>query len=116
MDVREELSLEASYEPYVRHLVARINQRIGHMPAVGELWVRLRPPSALELEEDLRRPTLTRFYRVGSMIEVVGVLIDFVEIYCEGRTLMLTIEDFFSSYVQINEWPGKRFSSKPPKT
>ncbi len=108
-----ELAMEASYEPYVKSLIAKLNHRIGHMPVVGELWVRLRPPNESELEEDGKRPGLTRFYRIGSLIEVVGVLVDFVEIYCSGRTLTIGIEDFLHSYVQINDWPGRRSSVKP---
>lgn len=113
MDVREELKLEASYEPYVKSLVARLNRRLGHNPIVGELWVRLRPPNEQELETDLERPSLTRFYRIGTMIEVVEVLTDFVEVFCAGRTLTLGRADFLDSYVQINDWPGRRSSSPP---
>lgn len=113
MDIRQELTLEASYEPYVKSLIAKLNLRIGHRPDIGELWVRLRPPNEAELEEDGKRPTLTRFYRIGSLIEVVGVLIDFVEVYCSGRTLTIGMPDFLNSYVQINDWPGQRSSVKP---
>lgn len=114
MSVLETLELEAGYEPVTRLLVRSINQRLGSSPQNGEFWVRLRPPTLSELESGRRQPSLIKFHRVASFVRIAKVLKDFVEISCAGHTMMFVTEEFLSTFVKIQYWPGRSPSDPPP--
>jgi hypothetical protein len=107
------LELEAEFEPVTRLLVRSINQRLGSLPQHGEFWVRLRPPTLTELESGRQRPSLIKFYRVASFVQIAKVLVDFVEVSCAGHTMLFMEEEFLSTFVKIQYWPGRPPSNPP---
>lgn len=113
MNVLEVLEQEAAFEPGVRALVRSVNQRISSRPASGEFWVRLRPPTPHELELGVRRPSVIKFHRVASLVQVVKALVDHVEVSCAGSMALFEIPEFLETYVKVNYWPGRQ-SSHPP--
>lgn len=113
MNILDTLELEAGFEPVTRLLVQSINKRLSSNPQHGEFWVRLRPPTISELERGRQRPKLIKFYRVASFVQIAKVLVDFVEVACAGNTMMFVTEEFLSTFVKIQYWPG-RPSSNPP--
>lgn len=114
MDAREALRREAAFEPVVRDLVRSINHRLSSAPAEGDTWVRIRPPSVSELDADERHPSLVKFYRVGTIVQVAEVLPDFVEVVCTKETMLIAIYEFLDTWVRIDTWPSHKLSSRPP--
>jgi hypothetical protein len=115
MDARESLRIEAQLEPSVRALVRQVNRRLSSAPAEGDTWVRIRPPSVQELESDERHPTLVKFYRVGTVVQIAEVLTDFVEVACHRDTMMISIREFLDTWVKTDSWPHYKLSSRPPE-
>jgi hypothetical protein len=66
-----------------------------------------------ELELGAHRPSLVKFHRVASLVQVLKVLPDHVEVSCAGSTALFEIPDFLETYVKVNYWPGRQ-SSNPP--
>ncbi len=109
----EILKLEAEFEPETRALVRSVNERLSSQPTEGEFWVRLRPPTSLELENGSRHPALVKFYRVASLVQVSKVLVDFVEVSCASHTMLFMLEEFIGTFVRVNYWPGHQSDATP---
>lgn len=106
MTVRETLEHEAAFEPTVRALVRSVNERLGSLPSAGEFWVRVRPPTLDELDLDEARPAVVKFHRVGALVQIAETLVDFVEVFGSGETLLISLREFLETWVQVQEWPG----------
>jgi hypothetical protein len=115
VNVLESLELEAAFEPGARILARSINQRLKTRPGFGELWVRIRPPTDQEIKLGAARPTLVKFHRIASLVQIAKVLSEFVEVSCAGHTLLFEIDEFLETFVKVNYWPG-RDSNPPPST
>jgi hypothetical protein len=111
MNHRANLEREAAYEPAVRSLIRSVNSRMGVRPAVGQVWVRVRPPTEEEMVDERLNPRVfVRFHRIGSSAKVVSVLPDFVELQCAGETIMLGVVEFTDSWVRLiadGEWGSR---------
>lgn len=114
VNVLEILEQEAAFEPGTRALVRSVNRRLTTQPIEGEFWIRMRPPTLGELKSGQERPTLIKFYRVASLVQVAKVLVDFVEVTCAGSTMLFVLEEFLDTWVKVNYWPGRQ-SSQPPQ-
>ncbi len=116
VSILESLELEAGFEPVTRLLVRSVNQRLCSSPQNGEFWVRLRPPTLAELDAGRQRPKLIKFFRVASFVQIAKVLVDFVEVSCAGHTMMFVTEEFLSTFVKIQYWPGRAPSNPSIET
>lgn len=110
MNVLNILEHEADFEPVTRLLVRSINRRLANRPQYGEMWVRLRPPTLTELENGRQQPSLIKFYRVASSVQIVKVLTDFIEVMCASHTMLFVREEFLSTFVKVQYWPGRESS------
>lgn len=76
--------------------------------------MRIRPPSVSELDADERHPSLVKFYRVGTVVQVAEVLPDFVEVVCAKETMLIALYEFLDTWVRTDTWPNHKLSSRPP--
>jgi len=102
MDYQASMEREAAYEPAARSLILAVNRRMGNeQPLVGQLWVRMRPPTEEEFADERLNPRVVRFHRIGNVVKVTTVLPDFVEIECGGQTLMVGLPEFLCTWVRL---------------
>ncbi len=100
-DYRTSMERESAYEPAARSLVRSVNTRLKQTPMVGQVWVRMRPPTEEELVDELINPRFVRFHRIGNAVTVTTALPDFVELRCGGETMMVGVGEFLDSWVRL---------------